>query len=127
MGLKLKFHKFLIIGLLFCLTHHNANCQYSGTNLRGQIQYYNQYYNRYFPLSGAVVDLYYCPAPNQYILVTQTMTSEYGFYYFYAIRPGNFYIQVNRIRNYQITVIMIRYFNNQYNYNQFQDIPILYF
>ena len=82
MGLKLKYHKFLIIGILFCITYHNANGQYSGTNLRGQIQYFNQYYNRYFPLTGAAVDLYYCPVPNQYILVSQSMTNQNGFYFF---------------------------------------------
>lgn len=117
------------IALIFLSINFANAQQYPGTNLRGNIQFLNPYYNTYFPLPNAIVDLYYNPEPNQFIFIGQTMTNIYGYYYFYAIQPGNgnFYIQVNKAKNYQISVSSIIYYNNQYNQNQFQDIPILYY
>jgi hypothetical protein len=115
--------------MIFLFINPGMVQQYPGTNLRGQIQFFNPYSNNYFPLPNAVVDLYYNPSPNQYIFIGQTITNIYGFYFFYAIPPGNgnFYIQVNKAKNYQIIVYYITYYNSQYNYNQFQDIPILFY
>jgi len=119
-------YRILLIGVLFFLISRNVN---AGTNIRGQVQYFNQYYQQYFPLVNAIVDLYYSPSPNQFVFVRQTITNNAGFYFFYGIQPSNtvFFIQINRAKNYQISVIPIQYYNNQYNYNQFLDIPILYF
>ncbi len=123
----LNFRKYLfIISILFLITDQ-LKAQYPGTNLRGQIQYHPS--NRqYFPLPNAIVDLYYYnQATNQYVFITETITNNYGFYFFYTIQPGIYYIQVNKAKNYQILVTTINYYPYQYNYNQFQDIPILYY
>jgi hypothetical protein len=120
-----KYLKTLFISALFFLTINQANAQYPGTNLRGQVQY--QKNNNYFPLQNAKVDLYFSPSPNQFELVKQTITNGNGFYFFYGIQvhKGEYYIQVNKAKNYQIFVSKISYTNNQYNYNQFQDVPII--
>jgi len=127
MDQKLKYHKLILIGALFFLTVNCVYAQYPGTNLRGQIQFLNQKNNRHLPLPNATVDLYYSPSPDQFILVKETITNANGFYFFYAIKPGNgnFYIQVNKAKNYKLTVLTISYINNKYNYNQFQDVSII--
>jgi len=127
MDQKLKYIRYSLIGVIFLLTINCVSAQYSGTNLRGQIQFLNQTNNRHLPLSNATVDLYYSPSPDQFILVKETITNANGFYFLYAIQPGNgkFYIQVNKAKNYQLTVITISYNSNKYNYNQFQDVPII--
>jgi len=129
MDQKLKYHKLLLIGILLFLSANYVNAQSSGTNLRGQIQFLNQKTNRHLPLPNATVDLYYSPSPDQFILVKKTITNTNGFYFFYTIKPGkgNFYIQVNKAKNYQLTVKTISYSNNKYNYNQFQDVSIIYY
>ena len=78
-------------------------------------------YNRPYPVTYASIDLYVY-ANNQWILVANTMTDAYGFYYFRQIQPNNYVVQVNRLKNYNITVVWIDY--SRYSY---QDIPILYF
>jgi hypothetical protein len=119
---------FLLLLLIAGISCVNAQ-QYPGTNLRGQIETFNAYYNNYYSLPNSVIDLYYSPSPNQFVFIAETITNVYGFYFFYSIQPGNgmFFIQVNKAKNYQIFVSQMNYYNNQYNYNQFQDVPILYY
>ncbi len=126
---KLKYLRFSFISVLFFLAVNYAYAQYPGTNLRGQIQFLNPTNKRHLPLPNATVDLYYSPSPEQFILVKETITNANGFYFFYAVQPGkgNFYIQVNKAKNYQLTVKTIAYSGNKYNYNQFQDVPIINF
>jgi len=124
---KLKYHKILLVVVLFVLTLNSVYAQYPGTNLRGQVQFLSQNNKRYLPLPNATVDLYYSPSPDQFILVKETISNANGFYFFYAIQPGkgNFYIQVKKAKNYQLFVKNISYSHNKYNYNQFQDIPLI--
>lgn len=118
----------LLLTLLFISVSISAQV-YPGTNLRGQVQYFISNNNRYNDLPNATIDLYYSPEPNQFLFVAQTITNNNGFYFFYSIQPGNgnFFIQVNKAKNYQIVVNQIAYNNNKFNYNQFQDLPVLYY
>jgi hypothetical protein len=127
MDQKLKYHKLILIGVLFFLTVNCIYAQYPGTNLRGKIQFLNKNNNHYSPLPNTTVDLYYSPSPDQFILIKKTITNANGFYFFYTIKPGNgnFYIQVNKEKNYQLAVKTTSYNNNKYNYNQFQDVSII--
>ena len=129
--LLIRSNNFILV-VIFCLVINISKAQqYPGTNLRGQIQYFNPYQNSYYSLPNAVVDIYhYDIVLNKYDLLGTTITNGQGFYFLYSIQPqllGSFYIQVNKSKNYQIVVGVINYFNNQYNYNQFWDIPILYY
>lgn len=127
--------KYLLLVLFGLLLNNGYSQQGFGTNIRGQIQTFNSYYNTYFVLPNAVVDLYYNP-PNtsNFIFKSQTITNRDGFYFFYKVEPlnyytncGNYYLQVNRSKNYLIYVNVLIYTNYIYNFNQFQDIPILYY
>ena len=120
---------YLFFIALFFLTINSVSAQYPGTNLRGQIKYLNPSNSQYYPLANVLVKLYYNPSEGQYLYMGETITNNSGIYFFYRIQPGrgNFYIQVNRVKNYPILVLKITYNNNQYNRNQFQDIPILYY
>lgn len=121
------FKKYFVLIALFILTINNVSAQYPGTNLKGQIKYLDSNIKQHYPLGNAVVKLYNKSSEGKYVFMGETITNNNGFYFFYSIQPknGEFYIQVNRTKNYQITVNQINYVNNKYNPNQFQDIPIL--
>ncbi|NND63019.1 MAG: hypothetical protein HKN48_07460 [Flavobacteriaceae bacterium] len=114
---KIKFILFIVFATL---TVQSANAQYPGTNLRGKIVSAD-YYGTQYPLTYANVDLYYLnPQTQQWIIVQQTLTDAYGFYFFSYVQPNYTYaIQVNGDRNYNISVVMI-----DYNYYQYQDLPL---
>jgi hypothetical protein len=95
---------------------------YPGTNLRGKVMSLDQAGNP-FPLTDVKVDLYqYDFNAQKWVMIAGTVTDAYGFYYFPAIQPGNYSVQVKQSKNYEITVIRIDYKQFQY-----QDLPILYF
>ncbi|MFH1853407.1 MAG: hypothetical protein ABIA75_13795 [Candidatus Neomarinimicrobiota bacterium] len=97
--------------------------QYPGTDIRGSIVTHNPYYNIQVPLQYAEVDLYsFNPLTNQWILLAKTATNAHGFYFFHKLPVGNYFIQVNRMKNYEIMVVMI-----DYTRFQFQDMPIFFF
>jgi hypothetical protein len=117
--------KKLIVILLFIFTLNNVDCysqQYPGTNLRGKVLTQDNY-GRTFPITYAQVDLYlYNSATNQWILIQSTLTDAYGFYFLNWIIPNSYVIQINKIKNYNISVVWI-----DYNLYRYQDIPVLYF
>ena len=118
----------LFFVILVCIITYSGNIQnYPGTNIRGQILYFNQYNGIYYPLSNATVDLYYNPSPNVYKFVAETIANVKGFYFFYRVNPpGNYFIQVNKAKNYQVSIGKIDYYN-YYNLYQFWNIPVLYY
>lgn len=110
-----------ILCLLFSSFY--AHAQYGGTNTRGLIQTYDPYYRVYVPLHSATVDLYsYNYSTGQWQIVAHTVSNQNGFYFFYGLIPATYYVQVNRSKNYQIFVQWI-----DYQYYQFQDLPIFYY
>jgi len=114
--------------LLLCLTISGITVnnlqaqQYPGTNLRGKVVTVDYYGNSY-PLAYATVDLYYFDYQyNQWVFVISTMSDAYGFYFINYILPGNYVLQVNKSKNYNISVVQI-----DYRYYSYQDLPMLYF
>ena len=115
--------RLLLVILLLGLAAPALAQYYPGTNLRGKIVTYAPYYNTYVPLQFAVVALYsQNPYTGEWNLVAETETNVYGFYFFYGVTPGGYYLQVNGLKNYQINVVWINY-----NRFTFQDLPLLYF
>ncbi len=109
-----------ILFIIFSLIVLSAKAQYPGTNLRGQVQV--AYNNTYVPYPNASIGLYALNAYNNWVLVSQAITNEFGFYFFYGIPPGPYSIQINGLKNYSITVVMI-----DYRFYQFQDVPVLFY
>ncbi|WP_264536445.1 hypothetical protein [Flavobacterium sp. N1736] len=107
------------IRLLLIILFLSINCRaQNAVNIRGQVQYYNISYNQYYTLPNAIVDLY-VPTPSGYRFLSQTITNGYGLYFFYHLLPGNYLIQINRAKNYQIQVF--------YPNSDFLDIPICFY
>ena len=110
---------FLLI-LITCTFAYNA--QSPGTNLRGKVLTVNVY-NQSFPLKYANIDLYFFQHQSQtWHLVTSTVTDAYGFYYLKNISPGNYVVQVNKRKNYNINVVYMDPYSNYY-----QDLQVLYY
>ena len=114
--------KIIITTLLISLTFIEAKAQYPGTNLRGRVMT-NGYYGQ-SPLTYASVDLYYYRrSNNQWVKLQSTVTDAYGFYYFNYVKHNlDYVIQIGRHSNYNIHVNWINY-----NYYQYQDLPIFYY
>lgn len=114
--------RILVVILLLSLTVPAlAQFPYPVRNLRGKIMTYDPYYNNWVPLQFSVVELYE-PVGGEWVLLFETMTNAYGFYIFYGVPRGMYYLQVNNAKNYQISV-----FGIDYRRYVFQDLPILYF
>jgi len=112
--------KLILIIAILCSQYVGAQ-NYTGTNIRGKIVTFNAYYNTMVPLQAAVVSLYLFNAyNNQWMLISETITNLEGFYFLYNVPVGNYFLQVNRLKNYPISVVRIDY--RQY---QFQDIQVL--
>jgi hypothetical protein len=97
--------------------------EYQGTNIRGKVVYVNSINGVQTPLQNAPVELYnFNYSTNQWTVVKFTTTDYSGFYFIYGVMPGDYYLQINKTKNYQIRVDTIDYRNCQ-----FQDMHILYF
>ena len=118
-----KLYSLSLVLLLFLLSAFEGNQnQYPGTNLRGRILSVNVNQQQ-FPLVSAEVEIYYFDAyANQWRVLTRTLTDAYGFFFLQRVPVGFYTIQVNRLKNYNIQVIMI-----DYNMFQYQDLPIFYY
>ena len=93
-----------------------------GINVRGLIKTFLAYNQSYAPVQSAVVALYhYDNNKHQWIIAAKTLTNQYGYYYFYRLKPGQYYIQVNGKNNYRINVTKVNI-----NAYQFQDVPVIY-
>jgi hypothetical protein len=100
-----------------------ARAQYPGTNIRGLVRAVNPYGRNYVSFPGAPVDLYAYYANSGWVKLAQTVTNQNGYYFFYRVQPGSYYLQVNYLKNYQVSVVQIDY--RQY---QFQDMsPLNYY
>lgn len=107
--------------ICFFLNSFGICQQYPGTNLRGQVL--APIYGQWVPLGNARVDIYaFNPAVQQWQLLGTSFTDVNGFYFFRAVPIGNYVLQVNQQKNYNIEVIFI-----DYNFYAYQDIPFLYF
>lgn len=91
----------LFIGLITAIVLLLASFLSSATDIRGRIDTQNLYNGYYQPLPKAEVALVN-PATNQFIAVTYTGMD--GFYYFYNIFPGHYYLVVNRTLSVPVTI-----------------------
>ena len=95
--------------------------QQQGVNLRGQVRAVDPVNHSSVPLSQVAVNLYTKePADGNWRLIAASSTNENGFYYFNRITPGNYFIQVNRRKNYDIRVKPI-----DQRRQDFLDLPVL--
>ena len=74
------------------------------TELRGRVDYIHPYTGHYQPLPRAEVRLHFQDGRS----VAATITGYDGFYYFYNIPPGNYYILINGLKRYFIQVPNLR-------------------
>lgn len=119
--IKTKFFTAVLLLLLLSAlgnTHHN---QVSPTDLRGLVLTFNPTFQQWVPLQSASVDLYFWNG-QQWLLIAQTITDAYGYYFIRSIDPNFYSIQINRMKNYNIQVIPI-----DRRYYSFQDLPVLYY
>jgi len=66
------------------------------TDLRGRVDGTHPYAQRPFPAAGMNVML--CvPGPQQWSVLTRTVTARDGMYYFRGIRPGDYILVVNNV------------------------------
>lgn len=90
---------------------------YPGTNLRGKIV--NQQTGE--AVIGVSVDIYLLnKETDKWVLIQSTVSGDNGFYFFSWIPPDDYVIQVNRRKNYNVSVRKINYEKQRY-----QDLPIL--
>jgi hypothetical protein len=90
-----RFARTAIIASLF------FSLQVLATDIRGRVDTQNPYNGYYHPMARAEVALI-SPAHNQTVSVT--MTGSDGFYYFYGIMPGSYYLVINRSLRIQVTI-----------------------
>ena len=96
--------------------------EYPGTNTRGKVAL-NDKKKNYPPLQHARIDLYHLyPGEAKWVRIAKTYTDDDGFYYFDNIKPDNYTIQVNKDKNFNVTIDEI-----DYNEKKFQDLPIIYY
>jgi len=112
--------KSLLFFLFFVCIVTSVNAQaYPGTNFRGQVL--TPSYGSLVAMRRANVSLFQYQY-NKWINIANSITNDYGFYFFYGVPVGDYYLQINGHKNYPIRIIAI-----DYRYYQFQDIPVLYF
>ena len=110
--------KKIIIPVILLIITQLLFSQYAGTNIRGQVRYRSG-----SVFSNTKVELYqYNNTAGKWNLISQTFTNQQGFYFFYKIKPGKYYVQVNKTKNYSIDVSAI-----DYTKTQFLDIPVMYY
>lgn len=116
--------KFRILLFVVCATLSGYDIvaqSYPGTNLRGKVVT-TDYYQQQVPLTYTNVDLYWFNSETQnWELLQNTLTDDYGFFYFNHVIPYRTYsIQINGNQNYTISVDRI-----DYSLYQYQDLPVL--
>lgn len=109
--------KIIFFLLFFVFTVHAFS---QDVDIRGQIQTYSRFDSEYVALPNTSVDLYTYNNGN-WEIISQTLSNQDGYYFFYDIAPGNYYIQVNKSKNYRISVTKAK------TRKQFQDLPVLYY
>jgi len=113
--------KKILLFTTWILTSHIYISQQQGVNLRGQVRAVDPVSRSPVPLSKVAVDLYTKEAANRsWRLIAASSTDENGFYYFNRITPGNYFIQVNNRKNYDIRVTPI-----DQRRQDFLDLPVL--
>jgi protocatechuate 3,4-dioxygenase beta subunit len=110
---------------LFCTQSAEAQQQYPGTNLKGQVLTTNLY-RQQVPLPNALVELFFFdgrfPVGQQWRLIASTTTDAYGVYGFQYVFPNNYTIWVNQTKSLNISVIYI-----DYRLYTHQNLPVFYF
>ena len=107
--------------IAWMLTSHVFISQQQGVNLRGQVRTIDPVSRSSVPLPKITVDLYNTePVSGRWLLIAASSTDENGFYYFNRIAPGNYFIQLNKHRNYDIRVTTI-----DERKQTFLDLPVL--
>ena len=95
--------------------------QQQRVNLRGLVRTTDPVTHSSVPLPKISVDLFRKQANNEnWQLVASAYTDESGFYYFNNISLGSYYIQINKRKNYDISVTPI-----DERRQSFLDIPVL--
>lgn len=69
------------------------------TNVRGYIQIYNNYYGTTSPYQKAIIEIFYWDG-YQWVYSTYTYSGYDGFYYFYNMPQGYYYLRVNKAINF---------------------------
>jgi hypothetical protein len=115
--------KILFISLIFAVASV-VYSQNSGLNLRGRIltidpAAQNQ---KYIPLNKALVVLYAKgDSSDDWKPISKTVSDKEGYFFFYDVAVGTYYIQVNEKKNFKINV-----YSAKGDY-QIQDMPTLYY
>ena len=110
---------FIIIVLSFVATAIYAQQQM--VNLRGLVRIVDPVNGSAVPFPKISIDLYNKEKKNgNWQLVASSSTDESGFYYFNNIGLGNYFIQVNKRKNYDIKVTPI-----DQKKQSFLDLPVL--
>jgi hypothetical protein len=90
-------------------------------NLRGQIRTIDPATQATVAVPKITVDLYKKDhGAATWVLVATTISDQNGFYYFNRVATGNYFIQINKRRNYDIVVVPI-----DERRQQFLDLPLL--
>lgn len=110
----------LIFIFLFAVSISAFSQQQVGTNIRGRVITESEYYQSYIPVNSVNVDLYWNNGQDWQI-IDRAISDQYGYYFFYNLYPGVYFIQVNGNKNFKIEVYQI---DSRY---QFLDIADLYY
>lgn len=114
--------KKILFAFLFFAFAVNAFSQTAGTDLRGQVQTLNPDNQQYVPLSMVSVVLYgKDKSSGSWKIISKTISDKSGYFFFYGVEAGTYYIQVNKKKNFKISVASVG------EGNQLQDLPILYY
>ena len=111
--------KFLFFIFITSISISGYSQENNRTNIRGQVISVDGKYGEY-SLSSVYVDLYWYNG-KEWVTIDRAITDQDGYYFFYNVYPGEYFIQVNGSKNYKISVYRI---DPKY---QFQDLPKLYY
>ncbi|RPI19268.1 MAG: hypothetical protein EHM58_02095 [Ignavibacteriae bacterium] len=108
----------LFFFISFCL---NTFSQAQNIDIKGQVIKYNKFEKSNVPFNKVTLALYKLNTQDKsWILISKTISDENGEFYFYDVPVGEYYIQVNKKKNFKINVIPID--KSKYDY---LELPVL--
>jgi hypothetical protein len=114
--------KKIFFAFLFFAFVVNAFAQNAGADVRGQVQTLNPDNKQYVPLSKVPVVLYgKDKSSGSWRIISKTISDRNGYFFFYDVEGGEYYVQVNKKKNFKITVSSVE------KGIQLQDLPILFY
>jgi 5-hydroxyisourate hydrolase-like protein (transthyretin family) len=118
----MKYTKFIFL-ILFSSFYLINFLQSQNVDVKGQAVKYNKFEKSNIPLTNVTIELYKLDTQNnKWISISKTSTDDNGDFYFNNVPVGEYYLQVNKKRNFKINVVSID--KSLYDY---LEVPVIYY